>query len=74
MPRRSDLMVSSYKEIVVVIGGEIRHGAGLAAEGFAVADLLQVVQSAGDALVAVRVEGVEAYAGAAVDAGVDLGA
>ena len=41
-----------------VVGGEVGSSAGLAAERLAVTDFLQVVQAAGDALIAVRVEGV----------------
>lgn len=43
---------SLRQEIFIRIGGEVRCCAGLAAEGFVVTDLLQVVQPTGDALVA----------------------
>ena len=65
---------SLRQEIFIRIGGEVRCCAGLAAEGFAVTDLLQVVQPTGYALVTVGVESVEVDAGTTVYAGVDLGA
>ena len=65
---------SLRQEIFICIGGEVRCCAGLAAEGFAVTDLLQVVQPTGDALVAVGVESVEVDAGTAIHTGVNLGA
>ena len=68
------MRTSLRQEIFIRIGGEVRRCAGLAAEGFAVTDLLQVVQPTGDALVAVGVESVEVDAGATVHAGVNLGA
>ena len=67
-------LLSLVQEVFVVIGREVGLRACLAAEGLAVADLLQVVEAAGDALVARGVEGVEGDAGATVHAGVDLGA
>ena len=68
------MRTSLRQEIFIRIGGEVRRCAGLAAEGFAVTDLLQVVQPTGDALVAVGVESVEVDAGTTVHAGVNLGA
>ena len=68
------MRTSLRQEIFIRIGGEVRCCAGLAAEGFAVTDLLQVVQPTGDALVTVGVESVEVDAGTTVYAGVDLGA
>ena len=65
---------SLRQEIFICIGGEVRCCAGLAAEGLAVMDLLQVVQPTGDALVAVGVESVEVDAGTAIHTGVNLGA
>ena len=65
---------SLRQEIFICIGGEVRCCAGLAAEGFAVTDLLQVVQPTGDALVAVGVESVEVDAGTTIHTGVKLGA
>ncbi len=65
---------SLRQEIFIRIGGEVRCCAGLAAEGFVVTDLLQVVQPTGDALVAVGVESVEVDAGTTVHTGVNLGA
>ena len=52
------LTTSLLQEVVRVVGGEVGSSAGLAAERLAVTDFLQVVQAAGDALIAVRVEGV----------------
>ena len=60
------------QEIVLFLGCEVVFCSGLAAERLTVTDLLQVVEAAGDALVAVRVEGVEVDAGSAVDAGIYL--
>ena len=68
------MRTSSRQEIFVHIGGKIGRSAGLAAERLTVTDLLQIVQPAGDALVAVAVEGVEIDAGTTVYAGVNLGA
>ena len=68
------MRTSLRQEIFIHIGGEVRRCAGLAAEGFAVTDLLQVVQPTGDALVAVGVESVEVDAGTTVHTGVNLGA
>lgn len=59
--------------IIVVQTGEVIFGAAVAAERRAVRQFLDVVQAAGDAAVAVGVEGVEVDAGAANDAGVQLG-
>nr|DAX37584.1 MAG TPA: hypothetical protein [Caudoviricetes sp.] len=65
--------VNSYlAEKVLVLIGEVILGASLAAERLTVRNLLQVVQPASDALVAVRVECVEVDACASVNAGVDL--
>ena len=65
---------SLRQEIFIRICGKVRCCAGLAAEGFAVTDLLQVVQPTGDALVAVGVESVEVDDGTTVHTGVNLGA
>ena len=65
---------SLRQEIFVRHGFEVRRCAGLAAEGFAVTDLLQVVEPTGDALVSIGIEGVEVDAGTTVHAGVNLGA
>ena len=63
------------EEIILIIHGrEVVLSSGLASEGFAVADLLKVVHTAGDSLVSVAVEGVQVDAGSAVHAGVDFGA
>ena len=66
--------VTSRKEIVVVIVHvcEIILSTGLAAERSAIGNLLKVVQTAGDALVSVGVEGVEVDGSSAVDTGVKL--
>ena len=49
--------VVSGKIIVVILGGEIILGTALAAQRLPIGDLLQVVQPAGDAPVAVGVKG-----------------
>ena len=53
------LLPPLIQEIVVFVGGEVGLSAGFAAEGLTVTDLLQVVQTAGDAAIAGAVEGVE---------------
>ena len=65
---------SLRQEIFIRICGKVRCCAGLAAEGFAVTDLLQVVQPTGDVLVAGGVESVEVDAGTTIHTGVNLGA
>ena len=62
------------KVIVIVLGREVILGTALAAERLPIGDLLKVVQTAGDAAIAVRVERIQVDARPAVDAGVDLGA
>jgi hypothetical protein len=47
------MLLSSSEEIVVIVGVEVRGGTCLATEGFAVTELLKVVQTAGDATIAV---------------------
>ena len=74
LKRRVQNHGQTVHQIFVHIGGEIGRCAGLAAKRFAVTDLLKVVQPAGNALVAVAVEGVEVDAGTTVHAGVNLGA
>lgn len=66
--------VTSRKKIVVVIVHvcEIILCTGLAAERLTVTELLEIVQTAGDTLVAVGVEGVEVDGRSAVDTGVQL--
>lgn len=63
---------SLRQEIVIGEGDEIVSRRGLAAERLAVAHLLDVAQTAGDALVAVGVEGEEVQRDAGVAPGVDL--
>ena len=62
------------EKILVVIGCKVCLGAGLSAQRFAGTDQLQIVQSAGDTLVAVAVESVQVDRCPAVHAGVNLGA
>ena len=64
----------SGQEVLIVVGGKIVLSAAAASHGLAVPDLLQVVPHAGDAFVAIAVEGVQVDAGPAIDAGVHLGA
>ena len=47
---------------------------GFASEGFTVADLLKIVQTAGDTLIAVAVECVQIDGGSSINAGIDFGA
>lgn len=78
-PRTGDTVISlivrtsSSQEIFIGIGCEVGSRACLAAERFAVADLLEVVQTAGDAFVAVGVECIEVDRSSAVNAAVHLG-
>ena len=63
------------EEIILIIHGrEVVLSSGLASEGFAVADLLKVVQTAGDSPVPVAVESVQVDGSPAVHAGIDFGA
>ena len=62
------------QEIVIRIGCEVGLGTCLATQGFTGTDELQVVQTAGDTLVAVGVEGIQIDACATIHAGVDRGA
>ena len=62
-----------FKEIVVRIGCEIGLSAGLTTERLTVTDLLEIVQTAGDALVTRAIESVEGNAGTTVDTGINLG-
>ena len=65
------LVVGLVEEIVLIVcRSKVVLSSGLTAERFAVADLLKVVQTAGDSLVAVAVEGIQVDAGSAVNAGV----
>ena len=63
----------SIQEVFIVIAGEVRLCTCLAAERLTVTDLLQVVEPAGDSLVAGAVEGVKGDAGTAIHTGVHLG-
>ena len=73
-------LVGSAEEIVfhtiqivdISQAGELLLGADAAAEGLTVAELLDVVQAAGNTAVAVRVKGVEGDRHAAVATGIDL--
>lgn len=68
------LVVRLVEEIVLIVCCcKVILSSGLASERFTIADLLKVVQAAGDPLVAVAVEGVQVDAGSAVHAGVHFG-
>ena len=68
------LVVRLVEEIILIICRcKVILSSGLASERFTVADLLKVVQTAGDTLVAVAVEGVQVDACSAVHAGVNFG-
>ena len=54
------------EEVLVRVCRKVGRCARFAAQRLAVANLLQVVESAGDAFVAVAVEGVEVDAGSAI--------
>lgn len=60
--------------VLIVCRCKVILSSGLASERFTVADLLKVIQPAGDTLIAVAVEGVQVDTGSAVNAGVDFGA
>ena len=62
------------QKIIIVIGRKVGLCACLTAERLSSTDELQVVQTTGDALVAVAVESVQVDACTTVHAGVDLGA
>ena len=65
--RVTGLQVTSVEEIILIIRrSEVILCTALTAEGFTVADLLKVVQAAGDTLIAVAVESVQIDAGSAV--------
>lgn len=56
--------------IFIVCCSEVIFCTTLSTERFAIADLLKVIRTAGDTLVAVAVEGVQVDAGSAVNAGI----
>ena len=60
------------EEVVIVVCGEVVFGSGLAAERIAVAQFLDVVEPAGDSLVAVAVKSEEVHAGTGVYTAVNL--
>ena len=69
------MVVRLVEEIILIVCRcKVILSSGLAAERFTVADLLKIVQTAGDTLVAVAVEGVQIDTGSAVNAGVNFGA
>jgi sulfur carrier protein ThiS len=69
------LVVWLVEEIILIVCRcKVILSPGLASERFTVADLLKIIQTAGDTLVAVAVEGVQVDAGSAVNAGADFGA
>ena len=68
------LVVRLVEEIILIVCRcKVILSSGLASERFTVADLLKVVQTAGDTLIAVAVEGVQVDAGSAIHAGVHFG-
>ena len=68
------LSFSAQEILVIIVVGEVILGAAVSAQRSAVRELLQVVQAAGDAPVAVAVEGVEGNRRPSDDAGVQLAA
>ena len=72
-PHRRTFAFVSVQEIVIIVNvGEIVLCSRLAAERFAVCDFLEIVQAAGNALVAVAVESIETDACSAVNTAVNL--
>lgn len=68
------LVVWLVEEIILIVHScEVILSSGLASERFAVADLLKIVQTAGDTFVAVAVEGIQIDGSSAVHAGIDFG-
>lgn len=63
---------SLRQEVVIGKGGEIVSRRGLSAERFAVTDLLDVAETAGNAPVAVGIEGIEVQRDAGIAPGVDF--
>lgn len=63
---------SLCQEIIIVSCSKIIFCTGLATEGFAITDFLQIVQSASNAFIAVAVKGIEVDGRTAIDAGVDF--
>lgn len=63
----------SQKVLFIICSGKIALGTCSAAQRFTVLNLLQVVESACDATVAVGVESIETDAGSTVTARVDFG-
>lgn len=57
--------------ILIICRSEVILSPGLTAERLTVADLLKIVETAGNSLVAVAVESIEIDAGSAVNAGVN---
>ena len=67
--------MSLIEEIILIVRcSKVILSSGLASERFTVADLLKVVQAAGDPLVTVAVESVEVDGSSAINAGVHFGA
>ena len=64
----------SVEEVLIVLGCEIILCTGLAAERSAIGNLLKVVQTAGDATIAVHIVGIQVDGGATFHAGIHLGA
>ena len=65
------LIVSLIEEIILIVRScKVIFSPGFASEWLAVTDFLQIVQTAGDALIAVAVESVEIDAGSVIYAGV----
>ena len=67
------IQTSLSQKIFFSLSGKIALGTGLTSQRFTVTDFLQVVKTAGNTLIAVRIEGIKADAGSAIHAGVNLG-
>ena len=73
-PQSCPTCIASRQEIIVQIGRKIVRRRGLAAERFAVTNLLDIAKAAGDAAIAVGIESVEVDRHSGVAAGIHLGA
>ena len=68
------MVVRLVEEIILIVHScKVVLSSGLASERFAVTDLLKVVQTTGDTLIAVAIEGVQIDGCSAVHAGIDFG-
>nr|DAZ07386.1 MAG TPA: hypothetical protein [Caudoviricetes sp.] len=69
---RHSLSPPLIKEIIIVISCKVRFSRSLTTKRLTITNLLQIIKTAGDALITRAVESVEADAGATVDSRVNL--